>query len=196
MVRKLPRRSHDLSRLEVEESQRWRLLEAMTEVTAKVGYADASVADVIRVAGISRKTFYEQFRDKEECFLCAYDVLSDRMLGVIVAVGAEVPRGPRRRRAQLETFLGVLRKDLAVARVFMVDVLGAGARALERRQHVNARFAEAFLGDAVDATRRAAIVGGINNVVAGALIEGRATALAELLVPLAAFVEQALPPRA
>src|SRR4051812_48071138 len=100
IVRELPRRAHDLSRRDVMESQRWRILEAVTEVIAKLGYADASVADVIAVAGISRKTFYEQFRDKEDCFLTAYDVLSARSVRSLVNVGAEVPSGPRRRRAQ------------------------------------------------------------------------------------------------
>src|SRR3954466_3544394 len=79
VVRELPRRAHDLSRREVEESQRWRMLEAVTDVTAKHGYADAAVADIIAAAGLSRKTFYEQFKDKEECFLTAYDVVSKRL---------------------------------------------------------------------------------------------------------------------
>ena len=169
----------------------------MTEVTAKVGYGQASVADVIRVAGISRKTFYELFADKEECFLTAYDVLTSRVLGVLRATAAEMGSGPKRRRAQLATFIAILRKDLAVARVFLVDVLGAGERALERRQRVNARFAEEFLGDLrIDATLEAAIVGGINSVIAGALIEKRTPNLDSLVDPLAAFVERSLGRRA
>jgi AcrR family transcriptional regulator len=193
VVRELPRRAHDLSRHEVAQSQRWRILEAVTEVTAKVGYAEASVADVIAVAGISRKTFYEQFRDKEDCFLSAYDVLSERLVRSLVQVGAELPPGPGRRRAQLEAFLAALEREPAVARVFMVDVLGAGARALERRQHVNALFVDAFLGAvAADPVRRLAIVGGVNNAVVAALLEGRAKLLRDLAAPLGEFVELAL----
>lgn len=193
VVRELPRRAHDLSRKEVESSQRWRMLEAITEVTAKAGYAEASVADVIAVAGVSRKTFYEQFRDKEECFLTAYDVLSDKLVRALVGVGADVRAGSARRRAQMAAFLGALAKDPAAARVFMVDVLGAGPRALKRRERVNASFAAAVLGDAVtDPVRRAAIVGGVNNVVAGALIESRTADLLALAPPLSAFVEHAL----
>ena len=93
----------------------------------------------------------------------------------------------------MAAFLGALAKDPAAARVFMVDVLGAGPRALKRRERVNASFADAVLGDAVaDPLRRAAIVGGVNNVVAGALIESRTADLRALAAPLSAFVEDAL----
>jgi AcrR family transcriptional regulator len=195
VVRELPRRAHDLSRKEVEASQRWRMLEAVTEVTAKTGYLEASVADVIAAAGVSRKTFYEHFRDKEECFLTAYDVLSEQLVRALVGVGADVPAGAPRRRAQMAAFLGALAKDPAAARVFMVDVLGAGPRALKRRERVNASFAAAVLGDALaDPLRRAAIVGGVNNVVAGALIESRTADLRALVAPLSAFMEDALGP--
>ncbi len=71
----------------MRDSQRWRLLEAITEVTAKLGYADATVADVIAGAGVSRKAFYEHFTDKEHCFLTAYDVLSERVLAAMVSAG-------------------------------------------------------------------------------------------------------------
>src|SRR4051794_36947576 len=128
VVRELPRRAHDLSRREVEESQRWRILEAVTDVTAKLGYAEASVADIIAAAGLSRKTFYEQFKDKEECFLTAYDVVSKRLLRSMADVGAAAKEGPARRRAQLEAFLVALDGQPAIARAFMVDVLGAGPR--------------------------------------------------------------------
>ena len=80
VVRTLPRRAHSLSRRTVESSQRWRLLEAMIEVTAKLGYAETSVAAVIAAAGVSRKSFYALFDDKDECFLEAYDIVSDRLI--------------------------------------------------------------------------------------------------------------------
>ena len=191
VVRTLPRRAHDIPRRAVEASQKWRLLEAMTEVVAKKGYLDASVADVIGAANVSRKTFYEQFRDKEDCFLSAYDVLSDRLVAALVTIGEDLPDGPARRAAQLEAFLAALARDLLVARVFMVDVLGAGPRALLRRERVNRSFGEALLSEALEPVRRAAIVGGINAVVAGALL-GRGVELAALAGPLCAFIESAL----
>jgi AcrR family transcriptional regulator len=191
VVRKLPRHAHDLSRASVAESQRWRLLEAMIETTARLGYADASVAAVIARAGVSRKAFYEHFADKEDCFLAAYDVLSDRLVADLLAVDARSPAA--RRRAQVEGFLAQLAANPAVARVFMVDVLGAGVRALRRREQVNHRFATALFGDAdVDDVRRAAVVGGVNTTVASALIAGAGASLMELADSLVGFVQAAL----
>lgn len=193
VVRQLPRHGHALSRRTVAESQRWRLIEAVTEVTATLGYGRMSVADVIAAAGVSRKTFYEHFEDKEDCFLTAYDVLSTRLLDVLVSVGSAHRAGASRRRAQLEAFLAVIVQDLTSARVFMVDVLGAGGSALARRERVNDAFGEAILGKDVTPVLRRAIVGGVNNVVAGTLMRrARRSTLMALVAPLSGFVERSL----
>jgi len=195
VVRSLPRHGHSLSRKTVSDSQKWRLLEGMTEACAKLGYADASVADVIAIAGVSRKAFYEHFKDKEECFLTAYDVLSDRLITELAKVGAAHDDPADRTRAEVSGFLTALARAPAAARVFMVDVLGAGPRALQKREHVNRRFADALFGDlVVDETRRTAIVGGVNNVVVGALMRGRGAHLEELSDALSDFVLSALKP--
>src|SRR2546430_485761 len=64
-------------------SQRGRLVEAMAQVVAEKGYPATTVADVVERAGVSRRTFYEQFADKEACFLAAYDVGLSAVLGRI-----------------------------------------------------------------------------------------------------------------
>ena len=69
--RTLPRGRHAATREIVWTSQRERLLEAMAGVVADKGYARVAVADVIDHAGVSRKTFYEHFANKEACFLAA-----------------------------------------------------------------------------------------------------------------------------
>jgi hypothetical protein len=103
---------------------------------------------------------------KEDCFLTAYDVLAKRSVRSLVNVGAEMDSGPLRRRAQIDTFLAALEREPEVGRVFMVDVLGAGRRALEHRQRINGLFADAILGAAVtDPIRRLTIIGGLNNAV-------------------------------
>jgi AcrR family transcriptional regulator len=191
-VRELPRRAHSLSRRTVTDSQRWRMLEAITEVVAKRGYADANVADVIAAAGVSRKTFYEQFRDKEHCFLSAFEAVGERLLGHVVAAGEGHPPGPARRRAQIARFLVGLANDPLGARVFLVDVLGAGRRSLRLRQILGTKFGHALVGDAGDPILRAAIVGGINSVVRGHLIDGEPAELPALADALAAFVERVL----
>ena len=72
-MRRLPRGPHQLAREEVLASQRARMLEAMAHAVAAKGYAATTVADVVGGAGVSRKTFYEHFQDKEDCFLAAFD---------------------------------------------------------------------------------------------------------------------------
>ena len=192
VIRTLPRHGHDLSRATVRDSQRWRLLEGMIEATAKHGYAGASVAHVIERAGVSRKAFYEHFADKEDCFLAAYDVVSERVLASLVATGSRRESQAARRRDYVVGFLAALDGDLALARVFMVDVLGAGPRALERRDVLNHEFGNQLFGDAkVDATRRLAVIGGVNAVVVSEL--GRRVPQLTALGPsLTAFVQAAL----
>src|SRR6476659_5078578 len=90
-IRPLPRGPHSLSRDEVVASQRGRMIEAMAETVAEKGYAATTVADVVARAGVSRKTFYEHFADREECFLAAYDAAVDALFARVaerVATGA------------------------------------------------------------------------------------------------------------
>ena len=77
---RLPRGRHGLPREAVTESQRNRIHQAMIEVVSERGYPETRVVDVIGVAGVSRKTFYELFDSKEDCFLAAYDVLLGNLL--------------------------------------------------------------------------------------------------------------------
>ncbi|HEV7687975.1 MAG TPA: helix-turn-helix domain-containing protein, partial [Acidimicrobiia bacterium] len=71
---RLPSGRHGLTREAVVASQRGRLVDAMAQIVAEKGYPATTVADVVERAGVSRRTFYEQFADKEACFLAAYDV--------------------------------------------------------------------------------------------------------------------------
>src|SRR3954452_15441719 len=69
------------------ETQRARMLEATARAVASKGYAKTTVADVVALAGVSRRTFYEDFADKEECFLATYEVAARSL---VAAVGAAV----------------------------------------------------------------------------------------------------------
>src|SRR5881396_2849860 len=85
--RELPRGPHRLGREVVEASQRERMLDAVVRAVADKGYSGATVGDVVSRAGVSRKTFYEHFRDKEECFLAAYDEGVEILMKQIRAAG-------------------------------------------------------------------------------------------------------------
>ncbi|HLJ07616.1 MAG TPA: helix-turn-helix domain-containing protein [Acidimicrobiia bacterium] len=141
---RLPSGRHGLTREAVEASQRGRLLDAMAQVVAEKGYAATTVADVVERAGVSRRTFYEQFADKEACFLAAYDVGLEVVLGRIRdAIGsAAAAAGWRERaRAGVEAFLVLLASEPAFARALQVEILTAGPAALERRAGMLVMFA-------------------------------------------------------
>lgn len=128
----LPRGRHGLSRQFVLDNQRERILRAMTDTVAQQGYGQVTVADVIKCAGVSRKTFYESFKSKENCFLTSYDALIDRLSRVAIDAYTAAEDWTDGIRAALGVTLGALSDDGAMARVVLVEILAAGPRALER----------------------------------------------------------------
>lgn len=143
ILRVLPKGRNAAAREVVWESQRLRMLEAMAAAVAEDGYGATAVADVIARAGVSRKTFYEHFANKEECFLAAYDAGVDALLGAIdEAVNTAAPDWPSAARAGLEVYLGVMSANPDFARTYLIEVNAAGPAAAERRAAVHARFAE------------------------------------------------------
>jgi AcrR family transcriptional regulator len=141
-LRVLPRGRYAAPRAVVAESQRERLLVAMADATATKSYANVAVADVIERAGVSRRSFYEHFANKEECFLAAYDAGVE---GLLRAIGEaeDAADGPLEgARAGTEVYLQLLADNPAFARTFLIEVLGAGPAALERRDAVHQRFAD------------------------------------------------------
>jgi AcrR family transcriptional regulator len=193
----LPRGRHAASRQVVWESQRERLLAAMADAVAGKGYARVAVADVIERAGVSRKTFYEQFANKEECFLAAYETGVDLLLdGIEEAIQAAAPDWIAAAQAGTTAYLEMLEANGALARTFLVEVLAAGPKALARRAEVHERFARQ-LADAHAAARRdlpalpdlepyvfRACVGAINELVTDRLTAAGPEGLTELEGPV------------
>ncbi len=117
----------------VSAIQRSRMLVALVEVASERGVAQASVAHIVARAGVSRRTFYELFEDREDCFLAAFDhALGRASERVLLAYRAE--RGWREQtRAGLAALLGFLDEEPGLGGLLVVDSLSAGPRALERR---------------------------------------------------------------
>jgi AcrR family transcriptional regulator len=138
----LPRGPHRLAREVVTASQRGRLLNAMAEVVAEKGYGATTVADVIARAGVSRRTFYEQFSDREECFLAAYETGVEVLLDTVREAGGGEDDPAGRMRARIRAYLETLAAEPAFARTFLIEVAAAGPRALARRAEVHERFAQ------------------------------------------------------
>jgi AcrR family transcriptional regulator len=139
--RRLPRGTHGLDPGLVAASQRTRLLEAVGGAVAEKGYAAATIDDIVRGAGVSKKTFYEHFRDKEDCFLAAYEAAADELFARV----REAQRAPdswlERTRAGISAYLRWLAAEPALARVFLIEVAAAGPHALERREALRDRYA-------------------------------------------------------
>ena len=189
-------------------SQRARMLDGMVRAVATKGYARTTVADVVALAGVSRRTFYEHFRDKEACFLAAFETGSQLVLGDIDRAVRALPHPDWRTRVQvaLETYTEVMSADPEVARTLNIDVFGAGPRAVELRQQVYELFVEQYrrlrtlaraddpsIGPIPDAFLRA-LVGGIAELVVDHILTRGAETLPELaptLVQLATAVIEA-----
>lgn len=131
----LPKGRHGLSRAFIASNQRERLLDAIANVVAEKGYAATRVADITEYAGVSRKTFYELFTDKEDCFLGAYDAITGLLMDRMARGLAAAADGTWEERvgALLGEFLRFLAAEPAFARMCIVEVLGSGPRGLARR---------------------------------------------------------------
>jgi AcrR family transcriptional regulator len=127
--------------------QRARLLDAMTEVVAEKGYAAATVTDAVRVARVSRGTFYELFASKEDCFVQAYrhgvDALVERVRAAVRATGGDWRDGLH---AGLRAYLEALSDDPRIARAHLFEIHVAGPRAGAERDATLRRFAERYRG--------------------------------------------------
>ena len=189
----LPRGRHAAPRDVVRQTQRARMLDAMVQSVAEKGYARVAVADVVERAGVSRKTFYEQFANKEECFLAAYDDGVDRLLAANdAALPTLAPDWLAAARRAVEVYLDAMAASPAFARAFLIEALGAGPVALARRRAVQDRFAAQL--EAVHRRARAdipaipevpphtfrAVVGAVNELVTAHVLERGADTLPEL----------------
>ena len=104
---RLPHGPHRLGAEQVVRNQRARMHGAMVEAVATSGYERTSVKQVVALAGVSRRSFYEQFANKQECFLSTYDVIATRGAGRVNAAyraadgdAARAPAGRLRRARQ------------------------------------------------------------------------------------------------
>jgi AcrR family transcriptional regulator len=170
-------------------TQRMRMLDAVIAVVAEKGFAQMTVADVVARAGVSRRTFYEHFDDKLDCFLAAYVWRAESVLESIENAARAL--GPdadwrERLRAGLGAYLERLAAQPTSARVLNVDILGAGPRALALRERVLERFVDQYRGLGEEDMLRA-LVGGIAEMVQARLLAGEAEVLPDLLPTLERF---------
>jgi AcrR family transcriptional regulator len=179
---------HGIPRAVVHEVQRGRLLDALAEVIAEEGYLDTTVHKILKRAGISRRTFYEIFTDKEDCFLAAYQEAADHLL-VLAQRACRLGGTPEARiENSLRAMLEFAEREPQVARMCVVEVMAAGDEARQRR----AKTMERLTGLAADALeercetpdeallRARVLTGGVHEMVYDSLCRGKVSGLSDL----------------
>ena len=188
----------------VVEIQRTRILAAMTEVACERGVANVTVAHVVERAGVSRRTFYELFDDREECFLAAFDEAIARVSRQLLDAYDPDAKWDARIRASLVALLLFLDADPGAGQLLVVGSLGAGARALVLRKRVLAQLiaivdegrSQSKASKELPPLTAEGIVGGVLAVLHARLQEGSVTSapstgdgsLLELTGPLMSMI--------
>ncbi len=179
----------------VKAVQRERLLAAMISAVTEIGYNSLTVQNVLTGAGISRPTFYEQFEDKEDCFLAAFDAASTRMYERIEAAVADSGPGWRDQlRSGIAELLRYIADEPQEARMVIVEARASSPAGLRRRDETLDRYANCIdalvredLEEPPSAIAAAGVVGGIESVLYARLQKGETEDLDALLPSLMYF---------
>ncbi len=190
----LPSGRHGLRRSFVVANQRERILAAVARAAAEFGYADMSVEVIIERAGVSRRTFYEHFKNKEDAFIAAYDELVRRQARHVRRAYCTQTTVRERLRAGIAAYMEFMAGEPELARMCIVEVLAAGPRAMARRNDAMRMFAEIIednIHELIPGCRLAelaaeTIVGGIHEVVFSRILADRIDELPGLVDDLLA----------
>jgi AcrR family transcriptional regulator len=170
-----------------------RLLEGMAKAVAAKGYGDTTIGDIVREAGVSRRTFYEHFSTKAECLIALYEAASHNALKVLRdSIDPQHDWETQVERA-LAAYLGCMAQNPALMRTLFIEILGLGKPGLAARRRVNQEIANFILrvvnGRAAEGAARVApvtamaIVGGINELILERIEDDRVAGLVELVEP-------------
>jgi AcrR family transcriptional regulator len=195
----IPRSDSDsstaLPRAYAVRSERERMLEAMVRIAASKGYQEASVDDVVAAAGVSREVFHTTFGSKEDCFLEAYEAVTDVLVAHVAAAyeGAAGEPWPARIVAALRALAELLARESDIARMTMVEVTAVGEEARVRYRANLGRFVpfledgRAFSpqGDELPDDTAGFAIGGVASLIFDEVRAGRGSELPRLLPQLA-----------
>lgn len=189
----------DFATLEPDTSthqHRSRLLEGMANVVARKGYGDTTIADIVREAAVSRRTFYEHFATKADCLVALYEAASHNALKVL-RQAVDPSRGWEEQiERALSAYLAAMASNPVLLRTLFVEILHLGPDGLAARRRVNQEIADYMLavvndgkpGGGVSPALAMAVVGGIHELVLQAIEDGRVEELPELTQTATALV--------
>jgi AcrR family transcriptional regulator len=172
----------------VAQNQRERILAAVADVVTAASYAEMTVEDIIVTAGVSRRTFYEHFKNKDDAFLAAYEEAADRLLAAVRAAYESRQGFAERMHTGIGTFLGLLAANPAFARMCIVEVMAAGPDAVQRRNAAMQSFAAMIEENATELLDEPSpskltaetVVGGIYDVIYTRIQQGEVRRLPDL----------------
>jgi AcrR family transcriptional regulator len=187
----LPRGRHGLPRELVVENQRARLINGMIETVAELGYGKATIANVIAAAKVSRKTFYESFANREDCYRAAYEATYE-FLREKMAAGCSAPEWPDSVRGGLAALLESLGSHPDLAAFFLISPASVGDEIADRHHAAIRELVEILLlkmpaepeAEAATEVRAEAFAGGLSRLMAMKVSGGEAGELPALLPDL------------
>jgi AcrR family transcriptional regulator len=180
----------------VAEIQRARLIAGTIRATTDVGAHNLTVADIVAEAGVSRRTFYEIFDDCEGCFLAAFDEAIAHFAERLAPIWHASDRWQQRTRAAITMLLTLFDEERSMARFLVVEAMGAGPKALVKRQQAIATLtaavdevrAESSVAAGAPPLTAEGVVGGALSVLHGRLAEPRQRPLVELVNPFMSMI--------
>ncbi len=182
----------------VVEMQRHRLLLAICEVVADEGLEKASVARICKRAGVSRRTFYDLFEDREVCLLEAFEQAIAAIAEGVLPVYERESKWSARIRASLSVLLRMLDSSPSMAWLCVVETPRAGLKVAESRKRVldvliaaiDEGCSESKQGGALSPVAAQGVVGGCLAVIQASLMEPDHPPLVELANPLMGMIVQ------
>ncbi len=177
--------------LATEHAHRSRLLEGMAHAVAARGYADTTIADIVREASVSRRTFYEHFQTKADCLVALYEAASHNALNVLRDAIDPSHEWQTQVERALSAYLACMAGNPVLMRTLFIEILGLGAPGLAARRRVNQEIADFMLGviqKGLTPQMATAVVGGINELVLQYIEQDRVASLGELVAPASALV--------
>jgi AcrR family transcriptional regulator len=176
----------------VVENQRQRLIRAVPAAVREKGFQALTVEDITARAGVSRRTFYENFRDKEDCFMTSYRHHAQELMATVVAAGAAGVDWEERGTFALAALLRFFAQRPDVAHMGVIEVMAAGPVALAERDQTITALASLIGREGLDsedapALLRRTIAGSILQLVYARVLVDHADELEDLL-PLSRYM--------
>jgi AcrR family transcriptional regulator len=192
----LPRGPYAIPIDAVAADQRRRLLEALPQVVAEHGFEATTVDQIVRVAQVRRNSFYEQFADKRDCFLAAYEIAQERLVGVVTYRCYAHASLPDRVGNALEAALSLLAAEAEMTRLIVLEAPAAGGEIAARHHEWLDRYGRLLRFAALDSPEidgpsiavEPAVVGGVASRIKESVLKGQAKKLPKLCTELVQFV--------